>query len=108
LVRTDLSAGQQLVQACHAVAEAARHFIPPTMEHPHFVVCGVKNEAALQKAHKKIQEQGIRCRAFLEADIGDQMTALATEPIYDAQRRVFRNFQLLKPNYAYLQEMEAV
>lgn len=76
------------------------------MEHPHFVVCGAKSEAALRKAHCKVQEQGIRCRAFLEADINNQMTAFATEPIYDAQRRNFRNFQLLKPSSPELQEME--
>lgn len=97
MVRTDLPANIQLVQSCHAVAESARFFIPTTMEHPHFVVCGVKNEAAIRKAHHQIQNQGIRCRAFFEADLDNQMTAFATEPIYDAQRRVFRNFQLLKP-----------
>jgi hypothetical protein len=72
-------------------------------------MCGVKSENALRKAHRQIQEQGIRCRAFLEADIGDQMTAIATEPVYDQQRRIFRNFQLLKPVAApQLEEMEVV
>jgi hypothetical protein len=76
------------------------------MEHPHFVMCGVKSEGHLRKAHLQIQEQGIRCRAFLEADIGNQMTAIATEPVFDSQRRIFRNFQLLKPVAPPLEEME--
>lgn len=102
LVRRDLSPEQMLVQSCHAVAEAARNFVPSDMEHPHFVVCGVKDEAALKKAYRKIQEQDIRCCAFYEADIDDQMTALATEPVYDTARLHFRNYQLLK--FAQLKE----
>jgi hypothetical protein len=85
------------VQSCHAVADSARFFIPIDLEHPHFVVCGVKNEDALQKALQQIQVQGVRCRAFLEADIGDQMTAIATEPVYGEQRRLFKKFRLFKP-----------
>lgn len=96
LVRKDLDPATMFVQSCHAVAESARKFVPIDMEHPHFVVCGVKDEAALKKAYCKIQEQNIQCCAFYEADIGDQMTALATEPVYDTARRHFRNYQLLK------------
>lgn len=109
LVRRDLSPEQILVQSCHAVAESARKFVPIDMEHPHFVVCGVKDETALKKAYRKIQEQNIQCCAFYEADIGDQMTALATEPVYEATRRHFRNYQLLKSTQAaVLEEMEVV
>lgn len=97
LVREDLSPGQQVVQACHAVAEAARFFLSKEEEHPHFVICGVKNETALRKAYFKIQEQGIQLQAFIEPDIGNQMTAIATEPVSDSVRRTFRNYQLLKP-----------
>jgi hypothetical protein len=92
----DLPPAQIVVQSCHAVADAARHFISTDLEHPHFVVCGVKNELELSHAHSKIQTTGIQCCAFLEADIDNQMTAVATEPIYGEQRKHFRNFQLLK------------
>lgn len=66
-------------------------------DHPNFVVCGMKDEAALKKALLKIENQGIRCAVFQESDLENQATALATEPVYGEERRLFRNFKLLKP-----------
>lgn len=96
LVRRDLTPAQQAVQACHAVLEASK-FLKSDEEHPHLVLCGVKTEAALFKAIEKLNEQGIKCQWFIEPDIGNQVTALATEPVYGDTRRVFRNYQILKP-----------
>ena len=96
-VREDLSPGQIIVQACHAVAESARHFLSKEDEHPHFVICGVKNENLLKNAYSKIIEQNIKAKSFIEPDIGDQMTAFATEPVCNEQRRIFRKYKLLKP-----------
>lgn len=61
------------------------------------VVCGVKTEAALFRAIEKLNNHGIRCQWFIEPDMGNQVTAIATEPIYGDTRRLFRNYQLLKP-----------
>ncbi len=99
LVRKDLSPGQQVVQSCHAVAECARNsYLSNTDEdHPHIVVCGVKDENALLKAHTKLQKEGVRCQLYREPDAGDEATALATAPVYEGVRRLFRNFQILKP-----------
>ena len=97
LVRKDLSAAQQVVQSCHAAIEAARTLLPAEQEHPHVIVCGVRDEHALWAAVHKLQKHGIRYRAFQEPDQGNQLTALATEPVLDATRRLFRSLRLLTP-----------
>jgi hypothetical protein len=61
-------------------------------------VIGVKDESALLKAFNKTQQNGIRCTVFREADLDDQATALATEPVYGDTRRIFQNYQLLRPS----------
>lgn len=103
-VRKDLPPGQQIVQACHAVAECAHQYFKDVSEHPHFVILGVKDESALLKALKKIEDNEIHCAFFKEADLQDQFTALATEPVYGEKRRIFRSFQILKPQTNYLDE----
>jgi hypothetical protein len=97
LVRRDISPGQQVVQACHAAAKAAVLYNGKLEVDPHVVVCGVKTETALFRAIEKLNENGIRCQWFIEPDMGNQVTAIATEPVYGDARRVFRNYQLLKP-----------
>ena len=57
----------------------------------------MKDEAALLKALKKLEDNGIRHTVFREADLDDQATAIATEPVYGETRRLFRNYQLLQP-----------
>lgn len=95
LVRTDLSPSQQIVQSCHAVIEASGT-ISPNLDHPHLVLCGVKSEEQLAHSLQSLREKGIVCKPFYEADLGGQLTAFATEPIFDDQRQFFRKFQLLK------------
>jgi hypothetical protein len=60
----------------------------------------VKDETALLKALKKLEDHGIRHTIFREADLDDQATAIATEPVYGEVRRLFRNYQLLQPQEA--------
>jgi hypothetical protein len=97
LVRQDLSPGQQVVQACHAVAESVSSFPSSENARPHLVVCGVPNELALRQTLERILGHGVRCRSFLEPDLEHQMTAWATEPISGTARRLFRRFRLLNP-----------
>jgi hypothetical protein len=61
------------------------------------VICSVKDEKELHKAVGRIRERGIQCREYREPDRGLQQTAVATEPVYGEQRKLFRKFQLLKP-----------
>jgi hypothetical protein len=90
-----LSVGSYCVQSCHAVIEASKHF-GFTQEHPSVIVCEAKNEETLLKFAKKLQEANIGFKAFQEPDIGNQFTALATEPVFGDKRLFFKNFQLLK------------
>lgn len=83
------------MQAAHAAIESARHFISPDLEHPSVVILGVKDEKCLQKALDRLQKTEIRYRAFREPDIGNQLTAIASEPVSGEARRHFRQYQLL-------------
>ena len=97
LVRRDLSASQSAIQAIHASIEATRHSLITAEEvHPHVVLCGVKNIQKLIGYSQKLNQAGIRYRAFFEPDLNDEMTALATEPISDEHRQLFNNAQCLK------------
>ena len=95
-VRKDLSNEQKLVQSCRAVAESAKTHFHKASEHPHFVICEVKNESELLKVYTKAKNSFIECSIFQEADLEDQFTAFATEPVYGEVRKVFKNCQLLK------------
>lgn len=105
IVRKDLTPPQRAVQSAHAAIEAGRAFLPPNTKHddclenhPHLVICEVKDEKKLKSTEKKLQENQIQYRVFKEPDIGDQMTAIATEPIHseDDRRNTLRRYQLLQ------------
>lgn len=96
-VRSDLSHAQIVVQTSHAAIEAARQgLIPADRPHPHLVVLGVRDENKLIQIQSKLEAAGIRFRSFIEPDIGNQLTAIATEPISGERRKFFKNYQLLQ------------
>jgi len=95
-VRKDISIEQQAVQSTHAAIEATRHLIPPQIEHPHVIICEVSNEEKLKKQTSYLSSLGIKYKPFYEVDIGNQITAIATEPIYGEDRRHFKKYNLLK------------
>lgn len=45
---------------------------------------------------EKLKVAGVKLTPFYESDLNNQLTAFATEPITGEQRKLFRNFQLLK------------
>jgi hypothetical protein len=96
LVRKDLPHPQQVVQACHASIEAARSFLPTGAAHPFVIVCGIRDGPALARCLERLRSLGIAHRPFHEPDIGNQLTAIATEPLRPEQRRFFRKYQLLR------------
>jgi hypothetical protein len=59
------------------------------------VLLGVQGEEQLLDAFRRISESGIRCIPFREPDIGNQLTAIATEPIVGDSRRSFKKYRLL-------------
>lgn len=96
VVRTDLSVPQQAVQAAHAVLEMHRFYNGCLREHPSIIILGVRNEEKLKEVIMKLVRHGkIQFTTFQEPDIGNQYTALATEPIYGADRQFFKNFKLI-------------
>lgn len=94
ITRRDLSFEQQACQAIHAARLSARDF--PFREEPHLCLCTVKNEARLQLELEKLRSLGIEISEWREPDRNNELTAIATGPIRGDQRRLFRNFQLLR------------
>lgn len=96
-----LSPAQQAVQGIHAAIEAARQgLIPPEIEHPHLVYCTVTDGDHLQAVAALLDQAGVASRSFSEADLGDQITALCTEPVDRAAlpsrvRKRLRNLKLV-------------
>jgi hypothetical protein len=87
---------QQAVQACHACIEVARSLPPPFVDrHPCLVLCGVQSEQKLQRILARLERLGLGCRPFLEPDLGNSLTAIATHPVRGPQRRWFRRYQCL-------------
>jgi hypothetical protein len=55
----------------------------------------VPDEPALREALALVERAGIRYAPFHEPDCGDELTAIATEPVFGRRRSVFRRFPLL-------------
>lgn len=96
ITRRDLPLEQRCVQSCHALIEATSQFNYLKEEHPHLVLCEVRNENKLIAACSKLEKANIKFKIFREPDRNNEITALATEPICGEERKVFKDFQLLK------------
>lgn len=84
VVRGDLSAAQQAVQACHALREFVSHY-PDVDKKWHkesntLVLLSVSDEKALNKLVKKAFRRNISVALFREPDINDSLTAVAIPP----------------------------
>lgn len=95
ITRNDLSPAQKAIQSCHASIESAREFIKPNQEHPSLVLCLVKNEAKLKNVIAELYNKNIKIKTFREPDRNNEITAIATEPLYGAERKALVRFQLL-------------
>jgi len=94
LVRKDLSKSQQAVQAGHAVAEYLVRGPSTDWDNGYMILKKVKNEADLKNWMRNLTEIGVECAAFIEPDIGDQMTAFAAVGEDDLDK-VLRTLPLL-------------
>lgn len=84
---------QIVVQASHAAIQAN---LPNNENHPHLVVIGIKSEEKLKNALNYVKSLGFSVFPFIEPDIGDQMTAFATQIISQENKKFFKKFQCLK------------
>jgi hypothetical protein len=109
LVREDLECKEQVVvQAAHATFVAGHKIRTDVLngkyrcdnfdpEKTHFVVCGVCDLNELQDQYERISND-YTAYPFYEEDIGNEMTAFAVQPVQQANRHFFRQYQLLKFN----------
>ena len=95
VVRADLPAGAQAVQAAHALREFAAHH--PEVDRAwyersnYLALLSVPDEGALQRLLTRARERGLLAAPFHEPDRHNEMTALALEP---AGQRLVRNLPL--------------
>lgn len=61
------------------------------------MLCTVPDEVELRHWAGELSEKKIRRYVFFEDDLGNQATALATEPIQGEARRLFRKLPLWVP-----------
>lgn len=96
-MREDLSHSQRAVQSVHAAIEAAKAFdLDSLPDHPYVVILAAKNEQRLHRVRKYLVENDVRHAHFYESDIGNELTAVATEPVQGERRELFSKYQLLK------------
>lgn len=95
-VRQDLSPEYQLVQAAHATMVLGQkmpsHYNP---KETYFTVIGVPNEWELKEVKRILNENGFPFEEFIEPDIGDEITAVATHPIHWLKRKPLKSYKLL-------------
>lgn len=86
LVRSDIPQEQQMVQACHAAAEAGFAFDAPAVT-ASLIVVTVPSREALLEAQERLVRYGIRSEMFFEPSWEMGYSALATEPILERKKR---------------------
>lgn len=97
LVRQDIGLEQQLVQASHAALEAGFRFQMPTHDTASLIMLSAKDMPALQAAALDLEENGIDHHLFYEPDFGPMgHSALATRPLYGAERKLMRKYPLFR------------
>ena len=79
IVRKDLSISQRAVQAGHAVAEFLLRGPFSRWSNGTLVYLGVKGLHQLENLKRKFENEGIDYIEFREPDIGNEITALATD-----------------------------
>ncbi len=94
IIRKDLSIPQQLVQAAHAAHESGLHLCEDKSDINYLIALGVPDEERLTTFHKKLEDRGIKSILFREPDIGNEATALCTEPICGNGRKMFSRLPL--------------
>lgn len=91
IVRKDLSISQRAVQAGHAVAEFLLRGPFSRWKNGTLIYLGVKGLNQLENLKLKLTDNGISYAEFREPDIGNEVTAIAT----DQYCKLFERINLL-------------
>ncbi len=93
-MRVDQSVAQQLVQSNHAVFEVGLQYQIQNAEPPSVIIVEIKNKHYLEKEIEYLKNFSIDTFTFFEPyqDIG--LTAFATRPILEHERRIFSHYPL--------------
>ena len=84
------------MQSNHASIEAARSIPKDFSDIPYVVLIGVPDKNALFRVEKKLASCAIRHEVFYEPDGNMGLSAIATEPLGQDQRRELSNYRLWK------------
>ena len=96
IVRKDLTAEQQVVQAAHAALEAGFHSARPK-EPPNLVLLEVESEQKLLLAAAKLKMADVPHHVFFEPDNQTGHSALASGPLRGKKARAhFKAYPLFK------------
>ena len=79
IVRKDLSNSQQAVQAGHALSEFLLYGKNTKWDNGTLIYLGVRGLWELEKLKMKLKMRNVPHSEFYEPDIGNQLTALATD-----------------------------
>lgn len=60
------------------------------------MLLGTESEQQLLRVQSRLQSLGIICKPFRDSDLGNELTAVATEPISGSRRRFFRQYRCLR------------
>ena len=88
LIRKDLGPAYGAVQAGHAVAEFVLR-CPELWKNNTLIYLGVDDDKCLRRWGERLDQRGIQWVGFIEPDIGNQMTAIATV----CERDIFRELK---------------
>lgn len=84
ITRKDLSAGSQLAQTCHALAQFSydnpQDFRKWVEKSNYIVVLSTENEDSLKDIISKLKDNSLDYSVFIEPDLDNQITALAISP----------------------------
>jgi len=91
IVRKDLSVSKRAVQAGHAVAQFCLCCPFSRWKNNTLIYLGIKNLNNLKKLINQLNNNNIKFIEFREPDIGNQITAIATDQYY----KMFDKMKLL-------------
>jgi hypothetical protein len=95
-VRQDISPEYQLVQAAHVAAKMGFNQITfKNFDELYFAVIGVPDQKGLDTAIADIEHVGGKAYSFIEPDIGNVMTAVASSPILASNRKRLLSYKKL-------------